>query len=91
MVFRTCKQTIDDIKDIQADDRNPNDCSKEPHELTHRVDAVRYYCISRVLVAEREKAVAEIRADEEDEEEENYDDFMTGGSMSASYMAYGGK
>lgn len=90
MVFRTCKQTIDDIKDIQADDRNPNDCAKEPHELTHRVDAVRYYCISRVLVAERENAVAEMKADEEDEEE-SYDDFMTGGNMSASYMAYGGK
>lgn len=89
MVFRTCKQTIDDIKDIQADDRNPNDCAKEPHELTHRVDAVRYYCISRVLVAERERAAEELK--EEEEEEESYDDFMTGGSVSASYMAYGGK
>lgn len=89
LFFNTCNQTIDDIKDIQADDKNPNDCAKEPHEVTHRVDAVRYYCISRTMSAEAERIEAEL-ADEEDEEED-YDDYMTGGAVTASYMAYGGR
>lgn len=88
LFFNTCNQTIDDIKDIQSDEKNPNDCAKEPHEVTHRVDAVRYYCISRTMSAEAERVEAEL-ADEEDEEED-YDDYMTGGAVTASYMAYGG-
>lgn len=89
LFFNTCNQTIDDIKDIQSDEKNPNDCAKEPHEVTHRVDAVRYYCISRTMSAEAERVEAEL-ADEEDEEED-YDDYMTGGAVTASYMAYGGR
>lgn len=88
MFFKTCHETIDDIKDIQADEKNPNDCAKEPHEVTHRVDAVRYYCISRTVNAEAEKLAAE---EEEDEDEEKYDDYMTGGTVSSSYMSYGGR
>lgn len=88
LFFKTCGKTIDDIKDIQSDEKNPNDCAKDPHEVTHRVDAVRYYCISRTMAAEAERVEAEIY-DEEDEEED-YDDYMTGGSVTASYMTYGG-
>lgn len=87
LFFNTCNQTIDDIKDIQADDKNPNDCAKDPHEVTHRVDAVRYYCISRTMAAEAERVEAEYY---EEEDEEDYDDYMTGGAVTASYMAYGG-
>lgn len=87
LVFNTCKETIDDIKDIQADEKNPNDCSKDPHDVTHRVDAVRYYCISRTLAAEQEKAAAEYN---EDDTAEDYDDFMTGGEVTDSYIMYGG-
>lgn len=89
LIFRGCKETIDDIKDIQADDKNPNDCAKEPHDITHRVDAVRYYCISRVVSAEAVK-VAEEYEDEDDETEE-YDEYMTGGDVTDNYMMYGGK
>lgn len=89
LFFNTCNQTTDDIKDIQADDKNPNDCAKEPHEVTHRVDAVRYYCISRTMAAEAERVEAEY--EDAEDEEEDYDDYMTGGSVTASYMAYGGR
>lgn len=89
LFFNTCNQTTDDIKDIQADDKNPNDCAKEPHEVTHRVDAVRYYCISRTMAAEAERVEAEY--EDAEDEEEDYDDYMTGGPVTASYMAYGGR
>lgn len=87
LIFRSCKETIDDIKDIQADDKNPNDCSKDPHDVTHRVDAVRYYCISRVVSAEAQ-ALAEQYDD--DVSEEDYEEFMTGGEVTDSYIMYGG-
>lgn len=87
LVFRDCKETIDDIKDIQSDDKNPNDCAKDPHDVTHRVDAVRYYCINRVMAAELARQVEET---DDDEIECGYDDYMTGGAASTTYMNYGG-
>lgn len=88
LIFRNCKETIDDIKDIQADEKNPNDCAKDPHEVTHRVDAVRYYCISRTVAAEQQRQAAE---EAFEDEEEDYDDFMTGGDVTADYLSYGGR
>lgn len=35
MFFDVCKGAIGDIQDIQADEKNPNDCAKDPHEVTH--------------------------------------------------------
>jgi len=87
LFFNTCKETTADIEDIQADEKNPSDCAKEPHEVSHTVDSLRYFCISRKMRAEVEKAAEEIE-DEEDAGEE-YETFMTGGEADASYMAYG--
>ena len=33
------------LKKIQHDDKKPDIYAKDPHELTHSVDALRYYCI----------------------------------------------
>lgn len=30
---------------IQIDEKNADDCAKEPHELTHAPDALRYFAI----------------------------------------------
>ena len=90
LFFKNCKKTIDDLKDIQADETNPNDCAKEPHDVTHRVDAVRYYAISRTVAAELQAAQNDYDYDEDDAEE-GYDEFMAGGSADASYISYGGK
>ena len=49
MFFPNCKGIISDIQDIQADEKNPNDCAKQPHEVTHSVDACRYFCVMRTL------------------------------------------
>ena len=89
MFFDTCKEVIGDIQDIQADEKNPNDCAKEPHEVTHTVDGVRYYCISRVLPAESEgeRKKAAVRYEDEDESLESYEEWMIGsGVVSQSYL-----
>ena len=86
MFFKSCRETIEDLRDIQADERDPNDCAKEPHDVTHRVDAVRYYCISRTLAAE--DAPAAPARDDEGEPLEDYDEFMTGGDPKRSYLKF---
>ena len=85
MFFDVCKGAIGDIQDIQADEKNPNDCAKDPHEVTHTVDGVRYYCVSRVLPAQPQKEQAGAWEDE-DEEQESYDEFMCGGEITAGYL-----
>lgn len=44
-IFENCKNLIRTLPAVQYDDRNPNDVAKEPHELTHAPDALRYFCI----------------------------------------------
>ena len=85
MFFDGLKRLASDISDIQADEKNPNDCAKQPHDVTHSVDACRYYCISRTLAAEaakqdNEKSLAE-------EAEQDYETAMCGGEMTEGYMA----
>lgn len=83
MFFDTLKKVISDIESIQADDRNPNDCAKQPHEITHTVDGVRYFCISRAQVALRDAPVEE----PDEDESQDYESYMCGGSASASYIS----
>ena len=85
MVFNTCEKVISDIRDIQADEKNVNDCSKDPHEITHNTDMCRYYIISRVLHAEKPVEIEE--DDWETDTREDYESFMTGGEPTASYLA----
>ena len=47
-IFSNCLTLIEYLPQIQHDDKNPNDCATQPHELTHICDALRYFCISRV-------------------------------------------
>jgi phage terminase large subunit len=82
--FNTCESIINDIRDIQADDNNPDDCAKEPHDITHTVDSIRYYCVSRHMPAE----LPEVPDYNDEETEEEYSDFMTGGEMDAGYINY---
>ena len=46
-IFSTCKQIIKSLPQLQADDRNPNDVSLTPHEITHSPDAIRYFVAGR--------------------------------------------
>lgn len=87
--FDNCEQTMVDLEMIQADTNNPNDCAKEPHEVTHATDMLRYYCVSRTMTPDDiyEKQIEDY--DEPDIEEE-YDDYMTGGEATMAYISYGG-
>lgn len=83
MFFDSLTRVTADLRDIQADENNPNDCAKRPHEITHTVDAVRYFCVSRVLTAQKPATAGE---EDEDEDIESYDSFMTGGEITGEYM-----
>lgn len=54
-------------------------------EITHTVDGIRYFCVSRVLAAE---AIADrMMQDEEDEDAlTDYESYMTGGEITAGYL-----
>ena len=45
-ISKNCTELIDCMKLIQRDEKNPNDCAKEPHNITHFPDALRYLCTS---------------------------------------------
>ena len=82
LVFNTCKGIIDDLMAIQHDDKNPSDCAKEPHDITHAPDALRYYAQLRTLKPEQAPVV------DEEEHEESYSDYMTGGEADSSYLNF---
>lgn len=44
--FENCKNIIRCIPQLVYDSKKYNDCSKEPHEITHAPDAIRYLCAS---------------------------------------------
>lgn len=84
MFFDGCKKAISDLKAIQQDDKNPNDCAKDPHEITHTVDGIRYFCVTRVISGE---ALPELQPeDDEDEDGDSYEHYMCGGSADARYL-----
>jgi phage terminase large subunit len=47
VIFRNCTNLIRCLPQVQCDDRDPNDVSTEPHELTHSIDAIRYFVSGR--------------------------------------------
>ena len=85
LVTENCVGLIRNLPSIQHDEKNPSDCATEPHEITHICDAARYFCVTRVLGAQKtvEKIVDDF------DEGEDYDDVMTGGEMTAGYLSYG--
>ena len=88
--FDTCKNILRTLPMIQRDEKNPNDCAKDPHELTHGPDAIRGFCI------ERTKAT-KIMTDQEILYEESRKARrklgilgIAGASATREYMKYGG-
>lgn len=85
LIFNDCRGLIDDLQALQFDDKNPSDVAKNPHDITHRPDALRYFAQSRFLIPEMATQFTE-RDDTEDRVD--YDDAMCGGEMSRSYLNY---
>ena len=48
-VFENCTELIRCLPSLQYDANNPNDCAKDPHEITHAPDALRYFCAGRPI------------------------------------------
>lgn len=89
IIFRDCARLIRDIPALQHSDKNPSDCATEPHDITHSPDAIRYFCAFRAMSAIQEEDKGASLYDDDDEPED-YDDYMTGGEATSSYLSYGG-
>lgn len=62
-IMKNCKELIRNIPLLQYDVKNINDAAKQPHDITHNTDALRYFCVSRNLTPkEPEKPLS--KADE---------------------------
>jgi hypothetical protein len=45
-IYRNCAPNLlNSLKKIQRDEKKPDIYAKDPHDLTHSVDGLRYYCI----------------------------------------------
>lgn len=44
-IFATCRHLIRSLQTILVDENNPCDAAREPHELTHAPDALRYFAV----------------------------------------------
>lgn len=53
-IFRTCTRLINDLPQLQHDEKHPTDCAVEPHDITHVPDALRYFAIAWTYPAESE-------------------------------------
>lgn len=83
-----CPRIFSDMQSIQHDEKKPEDCAVEPHDITHGPDALRYFAVTRMIVPER-AAVQEAPEPGGDAVVE-YDESMTGGEAGDGYINYGG-
>lgn len=60
-IFNNCRNLIRALPLLQRDERDPNDVATEPHELTHAPDALRGWCITRPIKAERPREDEDFR------------------------------
>lgn len=68
-MFPCCKNLIRCMPQIQTDATDPNDLANTPHELTHILDGLRYFCSmiinpSSNLVKEKKQLVWALRTEE---------------------------
>ena len=50
-IFEHCRNLIAHLPAIQIDEKNPDDCANEPHDITHSCDSLRGFCIMRPIEA----------------------------------------
>ena len=48
-IMENCKNIIRTLPSLQSDEKHPNDVAREPHELTHAPDALRYFVAGRPM------------------------------------------
>lgn len=52
-IFRNCTNLIRCLPLLQFDEKDPNDTKREPHEITHAPDAIRYFVAGRPMPAQK--------------------------------------
>lgn len=55
VITKNCTNLIRTLPQIQKDAKHPNDCAKEPHELTHAPDAIRCFIAGRPAPTRKKK------------------------------------
>ena len=80
--FKNCTNIIRCLPQLQCDEKNPNDVSTEPHELTHGPDAIRYWTAGRPRAGNQ--PVASVKQDPFGlyEKEEDY------GEVTSDYLRF---
>lgn len=51
-IFENCTNLIRSLPNLLHDEHNPNDVAREPHELTHGPDAIRYFVAGRPMAGQ---------------------------------------
>ena len=57
LTFENCPVTYKHLQKILADPKRPSVYAKQPHELTHSCDSLRYFCIYYISPANKKKPV----------------------------------
>ena len=87
IIFENCKGLREFLPLLQHDETNPSDVAKQPHDITHIPDALRYFAVMRTLPAKVLRA--ELQDDDLPEQHVTaYDAAMCGGLPTDSYINY---
>lgn len=75
-IFEDCRILIKHISQIQYDEKDIEDAATEPHELTHIVDALRYFCVSRPCRPEEARVPRSMKDIEDYDETDELEEFL---------------
>lgn len=94
--YKTARLTIDEGLDpdlwkhlttIQKSEKNINDVATVPHEITHYPDAVRHFCVSRMVASPEPEQIKRYNFSFEKPQEA---DSYFGGEVTEDYLGFGG-
>ena len=88
IIFSDCKSLIEFLPALQHDTKNPSDCAKEPHEITHAPDALRYFAVMRTMPAIKNAVITPEDDFDDGCGASDYDSVMCGGEPQESYMFF---
>lgn len=83
-IFSNCKNLIRTLPQLQRDDKDPNDCADQPHELTHLPDALRGFCIMRQTAP-----IVKVKKRDDFYDHDEPKQSILGGEVHDSYLNYG--
>ena len=95
--YKTARLTFDEGLDpdlwkhlttIQKNEKNPNDVATQPHEITHYPDALRYFCVSRMVSSVEPQEAKHYNFSFE--KPQNDDESYFGGEVTEDYLGWGG-